>query len=60
MGIHQRELIESYPMNTNTTGFKCFFKNLCILVFWAMGDSSLSTGRLKPQPTLDDRETYFD
>ena len=29
-----RVLSESYPMNTNVTGFRCVF-NLCILGLWA-------------------------
>ena len=31
-GTHLRVLGESYPMNTNMTGFRCFFKNLCALL----------------------------
>ena len=31
MGTHLRELSMSYPMNTNMMGFKCNFKNLCVL-----------------------------
>ena len=32
MRIHMRVLSESYPMNTNMTGFRWFKKNLCIVV----------------------------
>ena len=33
MGTHLKVLSESFPMNTNITGFRCFFaKNLCIPV----------------------------
>ena len=46
MGTHLRVLNESYPMNTNMTGFKLFFKNLIILVHW-MKVYSLSIGRLR-------------
>ena len=44
MGTHLRVLIESYPMNTNMTGFKWFSKSLhpC-----ALGESSLTIGRVK-------------
>ena len=35
MSTHLRELSESYPMNTNMTVFRCFFKNLCNFVFSA-------------------------
>ena len=44
MGTHPRILSESYPMNTNMTGFRCFQKSLhpCDL-----DESSLSTGRDK-------------
>ena len=31
----QRVLSESYPMNTNMTGFRWFFQNICVLVLWA-------------------------
>ena len=36
MGTHLRVLSESYPMNTNMTGF-----NLCVLVLWTKVDSTL-------------------
>ena len=29
MGNHLRVLGESYPMNTNMTGFRCFSENHC-------------------------------
>ena len=45
MGTHPIVLSESYPMNTNMTGFRYFFENLCILAC-AMGKSSLSIGRV--------------
>ena len=32
MDTHPTEFSESFPMNTNMTGFWMFFKNLCILV----------------------------
>ena len=34
MGTYIRELSESYPMNINMTGFRVFFKNLCVFVIW--------------------------
>ena len=34
MGTHLTVLSESYPMNTNMTGIKCFSKNLWVLVIW--------------------------
>ena len=30
-----------YPMNTNMTGLRFFFKNLCGLVFWTKATSAL-------------------
>ena len=42
---HMEELSESYPMNTNMTGFRFFFKSLCPC---ALDKSSLSIGRVKP------------
>ena len=44
MGTHLRALRESYPMNTNITGFRWFskiFESLCL------GRTSLSIGRVK-------------
>ena len=41
MGTHLRVLSESYPMNTNMSGFRWFFKNLCILVLWTKVASAL-------------------
>ena len=34
MGTHLRVLSESFPMNTNMTGFRWFSKNLCTCVLW--------------------------
>ena len=44
MGTHLRVLSESYPMNTNMTGLRCFSKSLrpCTL-----DKCSLSIGRVK-------------
>ena len=45
MGTHLRVLSESYPINTNTTGFRWFSK---IVAFLCCGYiSSLSIGRVK-------------
>ena len=41
MVTHLRVLSESYPMNSNMTGFRWFSKDLCILVFWAKVASAL-------------------
>ena len=41
LGTHQRVLSKSYPMNTNMTGYRCFFKYLR-----ALDESSLSIGRI--------------
>ena len=41
MGTHLRVLSESYPMNTNMTGFRWFSENLCILVLWTKVASAL-------------------
>ena len=41
MGTQLRVLSESFPMNTNMTGFRWFSKNLCILVLWAKVASAL-------------------
>ena len=41
MGTHLRVLAESYPMNTNMTGFRWFSKNICILVLWTKVASAL-------------------
>ena len=43
IGTHLRVLGESYPMNTNMTGFKWFSKSLCHCV---LDESSLSMGRV--------------
>ena len=44
MGTYLRVLSESYPMNTNTTGFRWFSK---IFAYCALDVSSLSIGRVK-------------
>ena len=36
-----KALNKSYSMNTNMTGFKCFFKNLYVLVLWTKVASAL-------------------
>ena len=41
MGTHLRELSESFPMNTNMTGFRCFSKNICVIVVWTKEVSAL-------------------
>ena len=41
MGTYLRVLSESYPMNTNMTGFYMFFKDLCIFVLWTKVASAL-------------------
>ena len=43
VGTHLRVLSESYPMNTNVTGFRWFSK---ILLPCALDESSLSIGRV--------------
>ena len=43
MGTHLRELSESYPMNTNMTGFRWFSK----IFADTLDESSLSIGRVK-------------
>ena len=45
MGTHLKALNESYPMNTNMTGFQCFFQKS--LRSCALDESSLSIGRVK-------------
>ena len=42
MGTHLRGLSESYPMNSNMTGYRCFSKNLCVLVLWMKVASALN------------------
>ena len=42
MGAHLRELSESYAMNTNTAGFKCFSKVFAFVC--ALDESSLDIG----------------
>ena len=41
MGNHLRELNETFLMNTNMTGFRWFFENLCVFVFWTKVASAL-------------------
>ena len=41
MGTHSRVLRESYLMNTNMIGYRCFSKTLC------RHESSLSIGKVK-------------
>ena len=45
MGTHMRVLMESYPMNTNMTGFRWFSKKS--LHHRPLDKSSLSIGRVK-------------
>ena len=45
MDTHLRALSESYPMNTNMTGFLMFFKILSFLVFWTQVASA--AGKVK-------------
>ena len=33
-GTHLKVRSESYPMNTNMAGLRCFSKNRCIFVLW--------------------------
>ena len=40
MGTHLKVLNESYPMNTNMTGSRCFSK-FCVLVLWTKVASAL-------------------
>ena len=44
MGTHMKVLSESFPMNTNMTGFRCFSKIFASL--HALDKSSLSIGRV--------------
>ena len=44
MGTHLRVLSESYPMNTNITGFRGFLKIFAVGCF---GQKYLSIGRVK-------------
>ena len=50
MGIHLRELSESFPLNTNVIGFGLFSKDLhpCVL-----DESSLSIERIKGVTLVD-------
>ena len=45
MGTHMKVLSESFPMNTNMTGFRCFFQKY--LHPCALAESSLSIGKVK-------------
>ena len=47
MGTHPRALSESNPMNTNMIEFRCFFKNLYVLVLWPKVASALEGLKLK-------------
>ena len=40
-GTHLKVLDESYPMNTNMTGFRWFSKNICVFVLLAKVVSAL-------------------
>ena len=46
MGTHLRVLSESFPMNTNMTGFRCFSHFFLFLRSCALEESSLSIGRV--------------
>ena len=41
MGTHVKVLKESFPMNTNMTGFRWFSKKLNVLVLWMKVASAL-------------------
>ena len=41
MGTHLRVTSESYPMSTNMTGFRWFFKNICVIVLRTIVASAL-------------------
>ena len=45
MGTHLRVLSESYPMNTNMTGLRCFSKIFVVLL--CLDKNSLSIGRVR-------------
>ena len=47
MGTHMKVLGESFPMNTNVTGFQWFFENICVLVIW-MKEASALEGLTSP------------
>ena len=55
MGTHLRVLNESYPMNTNMTGFRRFSKNLCAC---AVEESSFSIGRVNLRVNSDSITCY--
>ena len=54
MGTHMRVLSESYPVNTNITGFGWFSKKVCVLVLWTKVVSALE-GLLKSKRVLFDK-----
>ena len=47
MGTHLRVFSESYPINTDMTGFGLFFLNLCIPVLWMKVDVALEGVMIK-------------
>ena len=50
MDTHLRVLSKSYPMNTNMTGFRRFFENLCvIIVLWMNVVSAMEGGTVSSQ-----------
>ena len=53
MGTHLRVLNESFPMNTNMTGFRGFFHSC------ALDESSLSIGRVKEGFALELTHAYY-
>ena len=60
MGTHLRVLSESSPMNTNMTGLRWFFINLCVFVLWTKVASALEG--LKPNTckrTLENGDTQI-
>ena len=48
MGTHLRVLSESFPMNTNLTGFRWFSNTFCIFLPWAKVASALQGLMLNP------------
>ena len=57
MGSHLRVLSDSYPMNTNMTGFQRFSK---ISGPCALDESSLSMGRVNPFKHVVLFKVFFD
>ena len=51
IGTHRRVLSKSYPMNTNITGLRCFFRNLLPLVLW-MKVATAQKGFIKKRGSL--------